>query len=173
MSIFVSLLAVATGFAYPFLPIHLTLISTLTIGVPGFFFAMEPNYARVKGHFLPTVLGRALPGGLCNGIMIFLLQQILSAKGFETGDISTLATVVLVTTGILVLVQAGTPLDWFRGIVIGAMAGAILGCFLILPDLFALHFSGRAALTWVPVVIGSTILVFTALRFLCKKVKIC
>lgn len=173
MSIFVSLLAVATGFAYPFLPIHLTLISTLTIGVPGFFFAMEPNYARVKGHFLPTVLGRALPGGLCNGIMIFLLQQILSAKGFETGDISTLSTVVLVTTGILVLVQAGTPLDWFRGIVIGVMAGAILGCFLILPDLFALHFSGRAALIWVPVVIGSTIFIFTALRFLCKKVKIC
>ncbi len=173
MSIFVALLSVATGFAYPFLPIQLTLVSTLTIGVPGFFFAMEPNYARVKGHFLPTVLGRALPGGLCNGLTIFLLQHILSANGVGAADIRTLCTVVLVTTGILVLVQTGTPLDLFRGVVIGAMAAAVLGCFLLLPELFALHFSGRAALTWVPVVIGSTVLLFTALRFVCKKVKIC
>ena len=173
MSIFVALLSVATGFAYPFLPIQLTLVSTLTIGVPGFFFAMEPNYARVRGHFLPTVLGRALPGGLCNGLMIFLLQHILSANGLGLEDIRTLSTVVLVTTGILVLVQAGTPLDWFRGVVIGAMALAILGCFLLLPGLFGLYFTGRTALTWVPVVMGATILLFTALRFACKKVKIC
>ena len=173
MSIFVALLSVVTGFAYPFLPIQLTLISTLTIGVPGFFFAMEPNYARVKGHFLPTVLGRALPGGLCNGLMVFLMQHLLSLNGLSTEDIRTLCTLVLVTTGILVLVQTGTPLDLFRSLVIGAMALGILGCFILLPDLFALHFTGRAAFTWLPVVIAGTVLLFTALRFVCKKVKIC
>jgi hypothetical protein len=88
-------------------------------------------------------------------------------------DIRTLCTVVLVTTGILVLVQTGTPLDLFRGVVIGAMALAVLGCFLLLPDLFVLYFTGKAALTWVPVVMGSTVLLFAALRFVCKKVKIC
>jgi hypothetical protein len=53
------------------------------------------------------------------------------------------------------------------------MALAILGCFLLLPGLFGLYFTGRTALTWVPVVMGATILLFTALRFACKKVKIC
>ena len=173
MSVFVALLSVATGFAYPFLPIQLTLMSTLTIGVPGFFFAMEPNYARVKGHFLPVVLGRALPGGLCNVLMVFLLQAVLSANGLPTEDISTLCTVVLVTTGILVLLQTGAPLDLFRGVVIGAMALAILGCFLLLPGLFALHFTGLAALTWMPVVVSGTAILFFFLRMMCKKAKIC
>ena len=173
MSICVALLSVATGFAYPFLPIQLTLMSTLTIGVPGFFFAMEPNYARVKGKFLPTVLGRALPGGLCNVLAVFILQWVLAAKGLPTGDIRTLCTVVLVTTGILVLVQTGAPLDLFRGIVTGAMALAIAGCFLLLPSLFALHFSGLAALTWLPLVVVGTAILFFFIRIVCKKAKIC
>ena len=173
MSICVALLSVATGFAYPFLPIQLTLMSTLTIGVPGFFFAMEPNYARVKGKFLPTVLGRALPGGLCNVLAVFILQWVLAAKGLPTGDIRTLCTVVLVTTGILVLVQTGAPLDLFRGIVVGAMALAIAGCFLLLPSLFALHFSGLAALTWLPLVVVGTAILFFFIRIVCKKAKIC
>jgi len=141
--------------------------------VPGFFFAMEPNYARVKGKFLPTVLGRALPGGLCNVLAVFILQWVLAAKGLPTGDIRTLCTVILVTTGILVLVQTGAPLDLFRGIVVGAMALAIAGCFLLLPSLFALHFSGLAALTWLPIVVVGTAILFFFLRIVCKKAKIC
>lgn len=172
MSIFVALLSVATGFAFPFLPIQLTLVSALTIGVPGFFFAMEPNYERVKGRFLPTVLASALPGGLCNGIMVFAFQQILAANGLPAEDIRTLCTVVLLTTGLLVLVQTGWPLSLFRCIVLGAMVVGILGSFLLLPWLFGLHFSGIAALTWLPIVVGSTAIVFGILRFLCKKVKI-
>ena len=173
MSIFVALLSVATGFAYPFLPIQLTLMSTLTIGVPGFFFAMEPNHARVEGRFLPTVLGRALPGGLCNVLMVFLLQHLLSAHGLPAEDIRTLCTVVLVSTGILVLVQTGRPLNLFRCVVIGAMAVGILGCFFLLPNLFSLHFSGVGALTWLPLVIGGTVILYVLLRFLCKIGKIC
>ncbi len=172
MAIFVALLSVVTGDAFPFLPIQLTLMSALTIGVPGFFFAMEPNYDRVKGKFLPTVLGRALPGGLCNGIMVLLLQQILFAKGLPPEDIRTLCTVVLLTTGLLVLVQTGRPLSLFRGIIIGAMAIGAVGSFLLLPDLFSLHFSGLTALTWVPVVMVGTTLLFGLLRFLCKILKI-
>ena len=173
MSICVALLSVATGFAYPFLPIQLTLMSTLTIGVPGFFFAMEPNYARVKGKFLPTVLGRALPGGLCNVLAVFGLQWLLAANGLPTEDIRTLCTAVLVTTGILVLIQTGAPLDLFRSVVIGAMALAIAGCFLVLPNLFALHFSSLTALTWLPLVVGGTAILFFFLRMGCKKAKIC
>ena len=172
MSIVVALLAVATGFAFPFLPIQLTLVSALTIGIPGFFFAMEPNYDRVKGKFLPTVLGRALPGGLCNGLMVFILQQVLSANGLPAEDIRTLCTVVLLTTGLLVLVQTGRPMSLFRCIVLGAMGICILGSFLLLPSLFSLYFSGVTALTWLPVVIGSTVLLFALLRFLCKICKI-
>ena len=66
-TLFSFLLSVFTLFMpglYPFVPIQLTLISSLTVGIPGFFLALEPSTERVRGSFLKTVLYRALPGGL-------------------------------------------------------------------------------------------------------------
>src|SRR5437660_87120 len=43
------LLAIAIGIArwpYPFLPRHLTIVSSLTIGIPAFFLALAPNIDR-------------------------------------------------------------------------------------------------------------------------------
>jgi cation-transporting P-type ATPase E len=39
------------GLAFPFLPRQLTLISSLTIGIPGFFLAPEPNTHWLRGFF--------------------------------------------------------------------------------------------------------------------------
>ena len=61
---FSTILSILTLFfisRYPFEPIQLTLISSLTIGIPSFFLALEANHARVEGNFLLNVLGRALP----------------------------------------------------------------------------------------------------------------
>ena len=49
---------------YPFSPIQLTLIGALSIGIPSFVLAMEPNFQRVKGKFLPNVMEKAVPGAL-------------------------------------------------------------------------------------------------------------
>ena len=38
--------------AYPFAPIQLTLVSSLTIGFPSFVLALQPNRERVRGSFL-------------------------------------------------------------------------------------------------------------------------
>src|SRR2546430_7230954 len=45
-TIYAMLLALAVGvagFPFPFLPRHLTIISSLTIGIPAFFLALAPN----------------------------------------------------------------------------------------------------------------------------------
>jgi uncharacterized membrane protein len=70
-SLGMALICMMTQWAYPLQPFHLSIISALTIGVPAFFLAMEPNYERVKGRFLTTVLRQALPGGLANIITVF------------------------------------------------------------------------------------------------------
>ena len=64
LSFFLALITLFAAFPYPFVPIQLTLISALTIGVPSFFLALEPNHDLVKGKFLHNVLRRAFPGGL-------------------------------------------------------------------------------------------------------------
>ena len=55
----------------------MSLISALTIGIPSFFLALEPNYAKVSGRFLRNVIRKAMPGGLTN-IILVLLAAFLS-----------------------------------------------------------------------------------------------
>ena len=43
---------------YPFEPIHLSLISVVTIGIPSFMLALEPNNDRIHGKFLKNVIYR-------------------------------------------------------------------------------------------------------------------
>src|SRR5688572_19881218 len=58
-TVYAMLLAIAVGVArwpYPFLPRHLTVVSTLTIGIPAFFIALAPNTRRYISGFVERVL---------------------------------------------------------------------------------------------------------------------
>lgn len=61
-SVLLAILVVCWQVEYPFLPRHLTLLSTLTIGVPAFFLALAPNRERAKPHFVRRVMRYAIPG---------------------------------------------------------------------------------------------------------------
>jgi cation-transporting ATPase E len=58
---------------YPFLPIQMTLINGLFIGVPSFLLALEKNCNIVQGSFLTNVLKHALPYGACAALAVVLL----------------------------------------------------------------------------------------------------
>ncbi|NLB90463.1 MAG: HAD-IC family P-type ATPase, partial [Clostridiales bacterium] len=55
---------------YPFQPIQMTLISTLFVGIPSFFLALEPNQKKVEGSFLKKVFSYAFPGALTIVVLI-------------------------------------------------------------------------------------------------------
>jgi len=93
---------------------------------------MEPNYERVKGKFLPTVLRQALPGGLSNLLVVLLAHLTMLTFDLPLTDSATVCTAVLAVVGMLVLFKVSTPFDTFRKIVWGAMAVALVGCFVIL-----------------------------------------
>ena len=48
----------------PFLPKQMTLLGALTIGIPSFVLALEPNSALVKGNFMRKILFNAAPAAL-------------------------------------------------------------------------------------------------------------
>ena len=120
---------VLPGGVYPFEPIHLTLISSLTVGIPGFFLALEPSTERVQGSFLRTVLSRALPGGIAV-TMCGLLSMMLKHFGWDEAVLPTLATLSAGTVGFVVLFRTCLPLNWKRiALLIGvavAFAGAVV-----------------------------------------------
>ena len=58
---------------YPFIPIQLSLISLVAIGIPSFCLALEPNQEPVRENFLKNVITHALPTGLLIVISIFII----------------------------------------------------------------------------------------------------
>lgn len=84
--------------SYPFMPIQLTLISVITIGIPSFMLALEPNKERIKGKFLNNVVSKALPTAITDIICIFILtllhkENIISYEYFSSLSILTIGIV--------------------------------------------------------------------------------
>ena len=138
-SLALSVITLFTNWPYPIVPLHLSMISALTIGVPSFFLAMEPNYERVKGRFLPGVLRRAFPGGLTNIFVVLAAQGFMAAFGLPLAPISTVCAALLGVVGLLVLYQVCKPMDVFRRIIWWAMGGCLLGCFTLLGSILELR----------------------------------
>ena len=88
---------------YPFIPIQLSLISVVTIGIPSFILALEPNNERVKGNFLRQVISKALPSGLCVAINIFILSMLNRNCIILDKDFSSLCVISTGMCGLILL----------------------------------------------------------------------
>ena len=137
-SLALSILSLLTSWPYPLVPLHLSVISALTIGVPSFFLAMEPNYDRVHGRFLAGVLRRAFPGGLTNIFVVLAAQAYMAVFSIPLEQINIICTAILAVVGLLVLFQVCKPFDKFRKLIWWAMAAALLVCFTVLGGIFDL-----------------------------------
>ena len=122
-ALFFAWATVLTGVTYPFLPRHLTLIGTFTIGVPAFFLALAPNPDPVRPGFLGRVARIALPGGLLASVSTFVAYLIArSTDGLSLEQERTTATIVLAACAVLVLARVARPLRPWKVALIASMA---------------------------------------------------
>jgi len=127
-----SLAVGGAGFAFPFLPRHLTLIGALTIGIPSFFLALAPNSDRFRPGFVSRVARFALPAGALAAIATFLAYAIVQRQtGVSLLEARTAAVMVLTWIGLLVLSIIAAPLDRARLLLIWSMAGLFIAVLLI------------------------------------------
>ena len=141
----------------------MTVISGLTIGFPSFMLTLEPNFQRVKGRFLPSVLRRALPGGLVNVLCVFILQ-FFAGSWLPSRSLSTLCTVILATTGLSVLFGMCRPYTKDRGFIWCGAAVGLMGCFTLLSGIFEFAFTA-SSLTLLPALLmGVPAIYFCASR---------
>ena len=88
---------------YPFMPIQMSLISTITIGLPSFILALEPNRERIQGGFLRTVIRRAIPTGLAVVLNIFAIAYLNKKEVISQEQYSSLCVISTGICGILLL----------------------------------------------------------------------
>ncbi len=140
-SVILSLITGVFALAYPLRPIHLSILSWFTIGVPAFFLALEPNADRVRDGFLRRVLGRAVPAGvvIAGATMgTFAIAQLDEA--ITSDDARTVAVLVAGSVALMNLYRVALPLNRLRLALISTMAVAFAAAF-VMPwsrDLFEL-----------------------------------
>ncbi|MFE0510139.1 HAD-IC family P-type ATPase [Streptomyces sp. NPDC058964] len=169
-SVLLAVLVVCWQVEYPFLPRHLTLLSTLTIGVPAFFLALAPNRERARPHFVRQVMRYSIPGGLVAGVATFLTY--LLARHHYTGpdalDAETsAATLTLFLISMWVLAIVARPYTWWRVALVASMGVAFLFVLIVpaLQSFFALKLVG-VAMPWTAVAVA--VVAAVALEFLWK-----
>ncbi|WP_445280551.1 HAD-IC family P-type ATPase [Streptomyces sp. DSM 118148] len=167
-SVLLALLVVCWRVEYPFLPRHLTLLSTLTIGVPAFFLALAPNTERAHPHFVRRVMRYAVPGGVVAGVATF--ATYLLARDHYTGPDSleaetSAATLTLFLVSMWILAIIARPYTWWRIALVAAMGAAFLLVLVVpaLQDFFALRLVG-VAMPWTAVAVSAV--AAAALEFL-------
>ncbi|MDO5732679.1 MAG: HAD-IC family P-type ATPase, partial [Eubacteriales bacterium] len=112
---------------YPVLPIQMSLVSSLTIGIPSFFLALKPNRTRVSGNVLDRVLSRALAPAIAAVLSLLCLQYLSSKVGLTNLEHSTVALVILMSIGFYVLYSTSIPLNIVRlGLIAGLFSGFLL-----------------------------------------------
>ncbi|AWN28968.1 HAD-IC family P-type ATPase [Streptomyces sp. NEAU-S7GS2] len=128
-SVLLAILVACWQIPYPYLPRHLTLLSTLTIGIPAFFLALAPNKERARPHFVRRVMRYAIPSGLITGAAAFVTY--LLARSYYTGPDAlpaetSAATLTLFLTAMWVLAIIARPYTWWRIALVLAMGLAFL-----------------------------------------------
>lgn len=124
--------------SYPFIPIQLTLTSAFTIGIPAFILALEPNSERVKGNFLINVTSVAFPTAITIVFNVILLLIASEITNISNQDISTLAVLLLATTGFMHIYRISYPLNLIRTTLLVAMIISFLVGVLGFENLFSL-----------------------------------
>ena len=143
-TVWATVLAVAVSaflWPYPFLPRHLTIIDTLTIGIPTFFLALAPNLRRYVPGFVDRVLRFAIPAGLIVAASVFAAFWLARSNDLPLVQQRTSATLVAMMLSLSVLVLVALPMTWRRVVLVGAV---IVGFVLLFPialvrDFYALE----------------------------------
>ena len=85
--------------AYPFLPRHVTVASTLTIGVPAFFLALAPSEGPVRREgFMSSLLAFVVPAGVVSALTIIATYLVVRGP-VDAGIDEGRTAAVLATTG--------------------------------------------------------------------------
>ena len=167
-NIFTFVLSLITLFftlPYPYTPAQLSLVNALTIGIPSFILAMEPNENRISGRFMPNVIYRALPAALSDLILVVGVMLFYLAFHIKEDMLSTLCTGIMGIVGLLMVHQTSLPMNKLRKAMLVGLCIAFVVCYFFLPELFTLSALDKPSLL-ILVVLG--LLAFSVM-FVCRR----
>ena len=161
---------------YPFIPIQLTLTSMVTIGIPSFILALEPNNERINGRIIINVLKKSLPTALtivCNILIITFLPEVIR---ISKDEVSTLAVLLTGFTGFMLLYRISVPFNTLRRILFVSLICIFIFGIVVLRNLFSLVILTPHLIVLAAILLMIAVMMFNIFTNLCdkltKKIKI-
>jgi len=145
------------GVPFPFLPKQLTLIGTVSIGVPGFFLALAPDDSLVRSGFLDRVLRWSLPAGTAAAAVTFACYEVVRRSDASLAEARTAATLTLLGVGLAILLGISRPLRPWKVALAAAMGGlyAVTMAWPLARDYFELSVPAGSA--WLTAAVGTVV----------------
>jgi cation-transporting P-type ATPase E len=137
------LLVAVPGFAFPFLPRHLTVAAFLTIGIPSFVLALMPSDGPLyRGRLLRALAAFAVPAGLATAIgsiLSFFLVDSVAGASLEAGRTAATTTLIVLGLCFILLLERGPGREHIaiqsNMLAMVAALGAVFAGILAIPPL--------------------------------------
>jgi cation-transporting ATPase E len=134
-AVILAIAVVIASWPYPYLPRHLTIVSTFTIGIPGFFLALAPNSRRYIPGFIVRVLRFTIPAGTVAATAALVTYGIARyAHDLPVREVRTTSALVLIAVALWVLVLQARPFNWWKTLLVASMVGGV-ALILVVPAL--------------------------------------
>jgi len=137
-SFLTALLTIIFAMRYPLTPTQVSLISMFTIGVPAFLLSQVPNTALIRGDFMKNIILKALPGGVTDMVLVMIMTLLGRVLGISVPEMTTAATILLATIGMMVLYDVSKPMAWDKKAIWGISAVGLGFSLLFLKPLFGI-----------------------------------
>lgn len=128
-SILLSLYVILFHESYPFLPIQLTLISAIGVGIPTLVLQMEPCFERIHGDFLKQAFLKALPSSVAISFTVIVCLWMQDILGYTDSRMNGIFVFLTSYIYLFTLLRIYFPLTKLRVGIVTLMC-LILFCLL-------------------------------------------
>ena len=166
-SFFIAWITILFSLRYPVTPAQLTLVNMLTIGIPSFVLALEPNTSLVKGKFLRNVLFNAAPAAITDIVVLFLTMLFTHIFKIPAAETSTVAAILVALVGFMMLFRICRPFDTIRRVLFIGMLLLFAVGLIFFSALFSMSPLGSGSLLVLAVLalIAFPVFYFVSLAF--------
>lgn len=156
---------------YPFMPIQLTLTSVVTIGIPSFILAIQPNKNRIEGNFFKNVLSKSLPTAILVVLNIVAIMICSHLLHFDDNVTSTLCVMMNAITGFTLLYYLCTPFNLLKRTLFISMIILFLLQIIFMQEFYSLTIINLQMLIILSILSTMTVMLFSIFSaFFYKKI---
>jgi cation-transporting ATPase E len=158
MSLLAIVASVLAGMKFPILPRQMTLLSSLTIGIPAFALALGQSSVRYQPGFLKRIVSFSWPAGAIAG------TSVVIADAWTSDTSGTAATLTALLTFFAILSVKSRPITSWRLCLLLVMASLAVTTFLVAPLRNFFAFSLSSEIVWKSVVMSLPLFVYVVTR---------